>query len=170
VADWVNYIRKRKACDQLAPRFVTALNGIDFQWTAGQSPIGHFEVRFAELEKFKKTHSTISFIGEDKKKPPKLTSWTFYAKRRAIKVLNKEATNSVFTLLGIKKLVDIGHVPLSHYKYEEHADDDEDADDAAVDIYSGGTGIEQQKGGDGYDNDEEQPVDEEQEEPVDKEQ
>jgi hypothetical protein len=41
-------------------------------------------------------------------------------------VINKEATNSVFTLLHIKKRVDISLVPLSHYKCKEHADDDED--------------------------------------------
>jgi hypothetical protein len=47
-------------------------------------------------------------------------------------VINKEATNSVFTLFCIKKLI-----PLSHYKCEEHADDDETADEAAASIWSG---------------------------------
>jgi hypothetical protein len=49
LAEWVHYVRKRKARDQLAPRFVTALNRINFQWTARQSPRGQFGVRFAEL-------------------------------------------------------------------------------------------------------------------------
>jgi hypothetical protein len=130
----VHYVRKRKARDQVAHCVVTALNGIDFQWTAGQSPGGQFEVRFAKLEEFKKNHGTVSFLGEDKNNFPKLASWTFYAKSMAIKVLNKEAINSVFTLLCIKKLVDISLVPLSHYKYEEHADDDEHANKASADI------------------------------------
>jgi hypothetical protein len=163
----------------LAPHVVTALNGIDVQWKAGQSPRVQFEVSFAELEEFKKARGTTYFFGKEKKKFPKLASWTFYSKSTAIKVLNKEATNFVFTLLRIKKLVDICCVPLYHYKYEDHADDDEDADDdeeadeADADIWSGGTGKEQQQGNDcdDYDDyDEEQPVDEDQEEPVDEEQ
>jgi hypothetical protein len=62
----------------------------------------------------------------DKKEFPKLASWSFYAKSTAIKVIKKEATNSVFTLVHIKKLVDIGFVPQSLYKYDGHSDDTTD--------------------------------------------
>jgi hypothetical protein len=71
-------------------------------------------------------------LGDDKKNFPKLAPWTCYAKSTATEVINKEATNSVFTLFCIKKLI-----PLSHYKCEEHADDDETADEAAASIWSG---------------------------------
>jgi hypothetical protein len=71
-------------------------------------------------------------LGEDKKSPPKLIYWTCYAKSTAIEVINKEANNSVFTLFRTKKLV-----LLFHYKYEEHADDDEHAGEAAAAIWSG---------------------------------
>jgi hypothetical protein len=37
-------------------------------------PEAQFEVRFAELEEFKKTHGTVYFLGEEKKKIPKLAS------------------------------------------------------------------------------------------------
>jgi hypothetical protein len=86
-----------------------------------------------------------------------------YAKCTAIKVLNQMATNSVITLLRIKKLVGIGLAPESFYKYGpgEDEDEDDDVDEADVAIWSGGTGKEPHQG-----NGEEQPVDEEQE-PVD---
>jgi hypothetical protein len=153
----VHYIRKRKAIDVLPDHHVDALDGIKFQWTAGQSPRGRFEVRFAKLEDFKKTYGTISFLGEDKTEFPKLASWTFYAKITAIKVLKKDAPNSVFTLLRIKKLIVIGPVPQYFYKYGEHSDDT--------------TGNEQLQGDDVDDNDEEQEEPLEQEEqPCDEEQ
>jgi hypothetical protein len=133
----VHYIRKRKVRDRLADHYVVALNGIDFEWTTGQIPRGQFEVRFAELGEFKNNHGTVYFLGEDKKNFPKLASWTAYVKITAIKVLKKEATNSMFNLLCIKKLVDIGLVPLSYYKYEGHADDGEDAAGADAAIWSG---------------------------------
>jgi hypothetical protein len=119
--DLVHYVRKGNACVQLPDRYVAALNGIDFQWAAGQNSRCQFEVRFANLKEFKKTHGIVFILGEDKKKPPKLASWNFYAKSMAFKVINKEANNYVSTLLRIKKLVSIGLVPLSHYKYEERA-------------------------------------------------
>jgi hypothetical protein len=37
-------------------------------------------------------------------------------------VIKKEATNSVFNLVNIKKLVDIGIVPQSVYKYHTYSD------------------------------------------------
>jgi hypothetical protein len=75
LADWVHYVRKRKAIGILTDHHVAALNGMDFQWTAGQSPRGQFEVRSAELEELKKTNDTVSFIGEEKKEFPNLASW-----------------------------------------------------------------------------------------------
>jgi hypothetical protein len=72
------------------------------------------------------------------------------AKSPSIKVLKKEATNSVFTLVRIKKLVEIGLVPQSFYKYDERYDDT--------------TGNEKLQGDDVDDNDEEQEEPLEQEE------
>jgi hypothetical protein len=93
LAEWVHYIRKRKACDKVAPRFVAASTGIGFEWTTGQHERGQFDLRFAELEEFKNNHGTVYFIGEDKKNNLKLATWTGYVKSTAIKMLKKEATN-----------------------------------------------------------------------------
>jgi hypothetical protein len=120
--------------------FCDSLEWTHFQWTSGQSPRAQFEVRFAELEEFKKNHGYVYFLGEDKKNFSKLASWKCYANILDIKVLDKEATNSVFTLLCNNNLIGSGLVPLSHYKYEEHADDDEDANEAAAAIGICGTG------------------------------
>jgi hypothetical protein len=157
LADRVHYVRKRKARDQLPDSYVDALNGIDFQWTIGQSPIGQLKVSFSKLKEFNKTHGTVSFLGEDKKKFLKLAYWIMYAKSTAINMLNKDANKYVFTILRIKKMVDIGIVSLSVYKYQEHSDD---------------TGNEQQQGDDGDDIDEEQEepcIDEQEEQPGDEE-
>jgi hypothetical protein len=91
--------------------YAIALNGIHFEWTPGQSPRGQFDIRFSEVKEFKNNHDTVSFLGEDKNNFPKLATWTAYAKSMAIKVLNKEAANSVFTLIRIKKVIDVGSVP-----------------------------------------------------------
>jgi hypothetical protein len=109
--------------------YVVALNVIKFEWMTGQSPRGQFDFRFAELEEFKNNHGTTSFLGEYKKNHPKLATWTSYAKSTTIKVLNKEDMNSVFTLVRIKKLVDIGLVPQSIYMYEPGEQEEEDADE-----------------------------------------
>jgi hypothetical protein len=108
---WVHYIRKSRICDELADHYGVALNGIKCEWTTGQSQRGQFDVRFAELDDFKNNHGTVYFLGEDKKNFPQLAIWTAYAKSMVIKVLKKEATNSMFTLVRIKKLVDSGLVP-----------------------------------------------------------
>jgi hypothetical protein len=155
---------------------VDALNGIDFEWTTGQNSRRQFKVRFTKLDEFKNNHDTISFLCEDKNNFPKLASWTAYVKSTAIKVLMKEATDFEFTILRIKKLTDISLVHLHHYKYEEHADNDEDVNEASDAIWSGVTGIEQHQDKDDDDRDEDQPIDEEQQpvdedqEPVDEEQ
>jgi hypothetical protein len=73
--NWVRYIRKRKALGMLPDHHGDALNGIEFQWIAGQSPRGQVEAKFTELEDFKKTNGTVSFLGEGKKEYPKLPSW-----------------------------------------------------------------------------------------------
>jgi hypothetical protein len=152
---------------------VVALNGIYFELTNGQIPRGQFMVGFVKLREFKYNHGTVYFLGGDKNNFPKLASWKEYTKNTTIKVLKKEPNNSVFTLLCTKKLVDIGLVPLSYYKYEEHADDYEDADEADDAIWSDGKDQQQQQGEYVDDSDQEQPVDEEQylvyeeQEPVD---
>jgi hypothetical protein len=135
LTDWVHYIRKRKARDELAAHYVVALNGINFEWTTGQSPRGQFKVRFAELEEFKNNHGTVFFSWRGQEDPPKLTTWTAYAKSMAIKVLTKMATSSVFTLPRIKKGVDLGLVTSSFYKYGPEEEEYEDADEADAAIY-----------------------------------
>jgi hypothetical protein len=165
LADWVHSIRKRKACDELASHCVFALNEIPCECKTGQSPRGQLDVRFAELEEFKNTHGTISFLDEEKKNHPKLSTWTAYAKITAIKVLNKEATNSVFTLVPIKKLVDISLAPYYFYTYGPGEQEDEDSDEAdAADIWGGRNTEKEQHQGNYDDNieEEQQPVHEEQ--------
>jgi hypothetical protein len=167
----------RKARDEFADHyFVVDLNGIDFEWTTtGQTPRGcQFEVTVGLLSS--RDSRTIMapslFLMRTRRISP---SWHLGQRMQntytAIKVLRTKATtDSVFAILHIKKFIDIGLVPLSYHKYEEHADDDEDAYDAAA-MRSGGAGKEQQQcndDGDDY-SDEEQPIDEEQE-PVDEEQ
>jgi hypothetical protein len=120
----------------------------------GQSPIWQFEVGFAKLEEFMNNHDAVSFLDENKKIFSKLASWTAYVKSTSIEVLMKETTSSMFTLIRIKTLIDICLVTLSHYRYEEHADDDENADEADATVCSGVTGIEQHKGDDNDDMDE----------------
>jgi hypothetical protein len=85
----VYFIRKRKACDKVAPHFVAALTGIGCEWTTGQNERRQFDGRFAELEEFKNNQGTISFLGEDRNINLKLATWTGYAKSTAIKVLKK---------------------------------------------------------------------------------
>jgi hypothetical protein len=70
-------------------------------------------------------------------------------------VIKKEATNSFFTLIHIKKLVDIGLAPQSPYTYNAHSDD---------------TGNELLQGDDVEDNDKELEEPLEQEEQSDEEQ
>jgi hypothetical protein len=72
LANWVHYVRKRRALGLLPGNHVAALNGIKFQCTSGQSPRGKFEVRFDKLEEFKKTHVTVSFLGEYKRESTSL--------------------------------------------------------------------------------------------------
>jgi hypothetical protein len=161
----VHYTTNRNARYESANHYVVALNGINFDWTTRQSPRGQFEVKFAELEEFDNKHGTISFLGEDNNTFPKLATWTAYTKITAINMLNKEDMNSVFTLVHIKKLVDICLVPQYFYMYVQGEDkcEDVDADEAAAAIWSGGTGKEQHQGDDeDAIEEEQQPVDEEQ--------
>jgi hypothetical protein len=76
-----------------------------------KSPPGQFEVWFAQLEDFKRTHGTITFLVEDKQEYPKLPSWSFYSKCTAIKVFKMEVLIFFKTLVRIKKLVDIDIAP-----------------------------------------------------------
>jgi hypothetical protein len=109
-------------------------------------------------------------LSEDKKNFPnaKLAIGTAYEKNMAIKVLKKEATNSVCTLFRIKKLVGIGLVTQSFYTYGPEEQEDEDTDEVYAAIWSGGDagGIanKEQQQGDGDEDIKEgqQPVDEEQ--------
>jgi hypothetical protein len=123
LADWVNYIKKKKACGKLPNPHVEALDGIKFEWKLNEwkfdrVPKKTFEEWFAELEEYKSTFNTALFLGKDRKIYKTLAAWTAYVKQvTAIKVLENKGKNSEFTLIHIKKLVDIGVVPRSNYSY-----------------------------------------------------
>jgi hypothetical protein len=96
---------------------VEALDGIKFEWKSDQAPKKTFKEWFTKLEEYKNTFNTVLFIGEERKIYKTLADWTVYAKLTAIKVLENKGKNSEFTLIHIKKLVDIGDVPHSNYSY-----------------------------------------------------
>jgi hypothetical protein len=127
LAEWVNYIKKKKDCGKLPNPRVEALDGIKFEWTSDREPKKTFEEWFAELEEYKNTFNTVLFIGSERKIYKTLADWTSYTKLTAIKVLENKGKNSEFTLIRIKKLVDIGVVPRSNYLYR--LDSAEDVDD-----------------------------------------
>jgi hypothetical protein len=94
---------------------VEALDGIKFEWKSDQAPKKTFKEWFTKLEEYKNTFNTVIFLGEERKIYKTLADWTVYAKLTAIKVLENKGKNSEFTLIHIKKLVDIGDVPHSNY-------------------------------------------------------
>jgi hypothetical protein len=49
VADWVSYIKKKKAACKLPIPHVAALDGIKFEWKADREPKKMFEEWFHEL-------------------------------------------------------------------------------------------------------------------------
>jgi hypothetical protein len=117
LANWVHYIRKRNASNLLADKDKNSLNGINFEWTAGQITKKGFEGWFAELLEYQKRNGTVEVLGDNNKKNPQLVKWGNYARRTAIAVLKNKEKNAEFTLLRCKMLVDIGLVPLHSYQY-----------------------------------------------------
>jgi hypothetical protein len=117
LADWVNYMKKKKAVGKLPITHVAALDGIKFEWKADRERKKTFEEWFQELNEYKNTYNTVHFLGEHRKSYKTLAAWTSYAKLTAIKVLENLGNHSESTLVCIKNLVDIGAVPPSKYSY-----------------------------------------------------
>jgi hypothetical protein len=68
LANWIHYIRKRYASNLLADKYKSSLNGINFEWTAGQITKKVFEGWFAELVEYHKQNGTVEILGENKQK------------------------------------------------------------------------------------------------------
>jgi hypothetical protein len=117
LVNWVHYIRKRYASNLLADKNKSSLNGINFEWTAGQITKKGFEGWFSELVEYHKQNGNIKVLGDNKKKNPQLAKWGNYARRTAIALLTNNKKNAEFTLQRCKMLVDIGLVPLQFYQY-----------------------------------------------------
>jgi hypothetical protein len=66
LANWVHYIRKRYAINLLADKYKSSLNGIKFEWTAGQITKKGFEGWFAKLVEYKKQNGTVEVLGKKK--------------------------------------------------------------------------------------------------------
>jgi hypothetical protein len=116
-ADWVNYMKKKKAAGKLHIPHVAASERIKFEWKADSERKKTFEEWFQELHEYKKTYNTVQFLGEQRKSYSTLSAWTSFVKLTAIKVLENLCNNSEFTLARIKSIVDIGVVPTSKYSY-----------------------------------------------------
>jgi hypothetical protein len=118
-AAWVNCTKKKKDCANFPDHHVEALDGIKFLWISDRKPKKTFDEWFAKLEEFKNNYDTILLLGEEKNNFKTIASCTAYAKSTVTKVLNDEGKNSEFTLIRIKKLVDICVVPLYEKSYGE---------------------------------------------------
>jgi hypothetical protein len=114
LVNWVHYTRKRYASNLLADKYKSSLNGINFEWAAGQITKKGFEGWFAELVEYHKQNDTVKVLGNNKKKNPQLSKWGNYTRRTAIAVLTNKK-NAEFTLQRCKMLVNIGMVPLQFY-------------------------------------------------------
>jgi hypothetical protein len=68
LANWVHYIRKRYASNLLADKYKSSLNGIKFEWTAGQITKKGFEGWFVKLVGYQKQNGTVEVLGDNNKK------------------------------------------------------------------------------------------------------
>jgi hypothetical protein len=66
LANWIHYIRKSYASNLLADKYKSSLNGINFEWTAGQITKKGFEGWFAELVEYHMKNGTVEVLGENK--------------------------------------------------------------------------------------------------------
>jgi hypothetical protein len=133
LANWVNYMKNKKAHGKLPIPHVAALDGIKFEWKADRKPKTTFEEWFHELEEYKNTFNTVLFLDKQRKSYKTLDAWTLYAKLTTIKVLENLGNNSEFTLIYIKNIVDIGVVPPSKHSYGlDGADEVEDEEEDEV--------------------------------------
>jgi hypothetical protein len=69
LANWIHYIRKRYKNNVLPATHKSILNGINFEWTAGQITKKGFEGWFAELLEYHKQNGNIQVLGDNKKIP-----------------------------------------------------------------------------------------------------
>jgi hypothetical protein len=76
----------------LANKYKSSLNGINFEWTAGQITKKGFEGWFVELVEYQKQNGTVEVLGDNNKKNPQLAKWGNYARRTAIAVLTNKKT------------------------------------------------------------------------------
>jgi hypothetical protein len=116
LANWVHYIRKRYTINLLVDKYKSSLNGINFEWTAGQITKKGFEGWFAKLVEYQKQNGTVEFLGDHKKKP-QLAKWGNFTRRTVIAVLTNKKNNAEFTPQRCKMCVDIGLVSLHFYQY-----------------------------------------------------
>jgi hypothetical protein len=93
LANWVHYIRKRYASNLLADKYKSSLNGINFEFTAGQITKKGFEGWFAELVEYHKQNGTVEILGDNNKNNPQLAKWGNYARRTGIAVLTNKRKN-----------------------------------------------------------------------------
>jgi hypothetical protein len=107
----------------LEDKYKSSLNGIKFEWTAGQITKNGFEGWFAELVEYHTQNGTVEVLGQNKKQNPQLAKWGNYARRTAIAMLTNKTTNAEFTFQQCKMLVDIGLVPLQFYLYRSDDSD-----------------------------------------------
>jgi hypothetical protein len=91
---------------------VDALNGIQFELTAGQITQKGFDGWVAELLEFQNIHGTLQISGDEKNNPPKLAYWSYYAKKTAINVLINKSKSVVSILPRCNTLVDISLIPI----------------------------------------------------------
>jgi hypothetical protein len=84
LANWVHYIRKRYASNLLADKYKSSLNGINFEWTAGQITKKGFEGRFAKLVEYHKQNGTVEVLGDNIKKNPQLAVLTNKKKMQSL--------------------------------------------------------------------------------------
>jgi hypothetical protein len=117
LANWVTYLKKKKADGKLPIAHVAALDGIKFEWKADSEQKKTFGEWFQEHNEYKKTYNNMQLLGEHSKNYNTLDAWTSYSKLTAIKVLKNLGNNSEFTLVCINNIVDIDVVLPSKYSY-----------------------------------------------------
>jgi hypothetical protein len=63
LANWIHYIRKRYKNNVLPATHTSILNGINFEWTAGQITKKGFEGWFAKLLEYHKQNGIVQVLG-----------------------------------------------------------------------------------------------------------
>jgi hypothetical protein len=67
LANWMHYIRKRYKNNVVQATHKSILNGINFEWTAGQITKKGFKGWFAELLEYQKKNGTVQVLEDNKK-------------------------------------------------------------------------------------------------------